>query len=632
MGRDESPGNSTVRAPLTVRQGVTTALSRHFIAILPILLAVVALVRAADLHSIILEELRLPSWDAAEHGRDGAVLGDAVRQLDPVTFAGELHGMSLWPPTFPLMELPFLLADGFGFDAPRRLVLTLMVVSFLFAWFAARELAPRSLVVGGAVTAIAMLTSPYYLHFAMHTMLELPGACIGLALLFFAFRHLRTNSPGDWLGVCVCSIVLIFLKYNYGALLVLPVMAFEALRLSRRRFAMAEAARYFFTSGAWRRPFLICLAIHVLLIATIFLGGGGRFSLFGLDVSMKSAGNPTYALIVVLVLRFLWRPGRNIAAIQAFLRRIDRPFRTFALVVILPLFLWFLSPAHVKNAFNFIENRDPGAAPKFSQENLLYYPRAFVQDYAASDSAGIVLLVLATVAIPLAWKGSSAARLLAILLIVGVLAPMAHPLKKYRYFFSAVPLVWLAAGYTSAWLATRLSKSRWLDRGAAILVAVALLVVGWRDPDIDDLRARYHDGTFTGAALPMLDTIARTAAEVNRSVLFGYSADMGPAVVAWNMIRLDLRSKPSQFPSTGLNVRRAPRDRIEEELRRGGHDRVLFVLPDGEDLAFDPCTDLEQVRSTHDIIMGSAAYVQESERRFPETGYRLVVYRRNDGA
>lgn len=53
----------------------------------------------------ILQSPRLPFWDIANHGHDGVLLSDALRRLDPVDFLVRVHGMSLWPPVMPLLEI-----------------------------------------------------------------------------------------------------------------------------------------------------------------------------------------------------------------------------------------------------------------------------------------------------------------------------------------------------------------------------------------------------------------------------------------------------------------------------------------------------------------------------------------------
>ena len=64
---------------------------------------------------------RLPRWDMAKYGVSGLRLSRALQDVDPFAFLGHLNGLSVWPPVFPLLEVPIFLLAGPGYASARAL-------------------------------------------------------------------------------------------------------------------------------------------------------------------------------------------------------------------------------------------------------------------------------------------------------------------------------------------------------------------------------------------------------------------------------------------------------------------------------------------------------------------------------
>jgi len=95
-------------------------------------LLVVAILRVSTpVLALATGSARLPQWDMAKYGVSGLRLARALQDTDLLAFLRHLNGLDVWPPVFPLLEVPVFLLAGPGYASARGLVATLFVMAIV---------------------------------------------------------------------------------------------------------------------------------------------------------------------------------------------------------------------------------------------------------------------------------------------------------------------------------------------------------------------------------------------------------------------------------------------------------------------------------------------------------------------
>jgi hypothetical protein len=324
----------------------------------------------------------------------------------------------------------------------------LVTLGFLVA----RRAAPRGGTLAGLAAALFILASPAYRAFATDVMLESLGACFSLLVLYCYLVAAQSKPAAVWTGRCLGgALTVLFLhKYNYWVLLVLTVLASEALthpRFFRQllREALAGFRRRDGLRSQLRHPLTYVLALILLLIVGIYLRGDRPLVLGGKSVSLYPPHNFIHAAYVVLFLRLVswWRSSGRMWA-----GRLDGRVRQVILWHVCPLAVWFLLPKHPSYFLWYLSLANADPTQQFDVlAGIRHYARWAVEDYHPDLWTALLAAGLCAAALP-AWRrlrpGGQAVLLLFV--IAGVLTVI-HPNRKCRCLHS-----WLAAGWVSAGL------------------------------------------------------------------------------------------------------------------------------------------------------------------------------------
>ena len=115
-----------------------------------VFLALVILRVATPVMILAIGSSRLPQWDMAKYGVSGLRLARALHDVDPLSFLRHVNGLDVWPPVFPLLEVPVFLVTGPGYASARGLVSVLFATAIIAAFWAGCR----------AITALVSLSAP----------------------------------------------------------------------------------------------------------------------------------------------------------------------------------------------------------------------------------------------------------------------------------------------------------------------------------------------------------------------------------------------------------------------------------------------------------------------------------------
>ena len=481
----------------------------------------------------------LPQWDNATHGLAGVDLAHAMRSGDVLGFLAGINRQALWPPVHSLLLFPWFLARGDDYATANRLSSILFPATILLLYLAGLKLHPRRGAWVGAAAAALALLSPLTRLFGTLCMLEMPGAfLLSLAVCCHVWAD-APRAPRALLAAAGASSAALFLcKYNYGLLWLAPLAVHEWLGLPLpRRAACVTQARAWLGSRRWLRPFPLFMLIYLLVLAAILVTGGGVIEVMGVRISIRSPGNPAYLFYVLALGSALLRVRRT-GGWRAAWQRIGPRERVLATTLLLPLALYLLIPYpnRIKELFGFITNRASGPS-LWSLDGLLFYPRAFAEEYCLSPRLGWVVLALALLP-PRRCTARDPRRLVYLALWVGLLVTAAHHYRQPRFLFTTAVLVWLNAARTAVALLDAV-LARWrmtVPREAVWAGGIAALLVwaGREAPSaattLTQHRAWNSPATIEPVLECVLDQVERTG---QRSVLLGYSNRLSPALLAW---------------------------------------------------------------------------------------------------
>jgi len=601
-------------------------------------IAVAALVICSRLDELVRAPGGLPLWDEAAQGFAGLELADAARHFRIVEFLAVLNRQVVWPCVHALLLCPWFLLLGSGFDTPAHMSVALFGATAVLVFASGLALHPARGGWIGAVAAWLLLASPLYRVFGTLGMLEMPGACLLALTLALHARCLGREAPRrGWLVAAGASTAaLVLLKYNYGLLWLAPLLAHEWWMMPRERRAAAGArAAAWLRAGGWRRPMPVFVALWTLALAAILVTGGFEFRLAGQRVSIHSAGNPGYALLVVVVAWLVVSVVRAPAAWRARWRALAERQRVLLSTGAAPLLTWFLIPYpnRVKALASFVVNRASGPSP-WSGEGLLYYPRAFASDYSPSAAVGWTVLLLALVP---AARSHSAARLVWLALVVGLVATAAHRYHDPRFLFTTALLVWLNAARAAVALVDAVTmRLPRLAREAAWVAALIAALVAFRGPA--DARTRAARAAYRApeALLPVFDAVLERAARDDEpAALLGYSYALSPGLLSWRAREmhpeLALEALPRRAPWLPAGADEA-RVRARLEALVGRHDMILAALPEPGSPAATPAYRAEVWADSVSRVRleGDARFKLEAELELPVAGFRVWAFRRRD--
>ncbi len=441
------------------------------------LLSVAVFRVATPVMALAVGSSRLPQWDMAKYGVSGLRLARALQDIDPLAFLRHLNGLDVWPPTFPLLEIPVFLIAGPGYGSARGLVAVLFAAAIVAAFWSGLQSHRRCGIAIGALTAALVATSPMAQVFATVVMLEIPGSLLLLFAVGLYLRSLDSGSARDFTLACIAATALFFCKYNYGLIWILPMLANELLRVhGPQGRQLSESLNRLGT--VLRRPWPAVLVVGLLGATIIEIAGPWRFSLGGRAVSVSSAGPLLYALYALTLVGWLLRPRRSIQMVRQLLARLDPRRRTMLVAIAVPVALWMMVPSHTINFVTFLVNRSAGP-PVLSLESLRFYPRVFLNEFSPMPVVGLAVLLFAALSLRRLRGTDEAGRVLALALLFSTIAVVAHPYKQPRFLFLTATCCGsrIAGGGRARAPGVSTASERPLSVGLASTLAVAALLI-----------------------------------------------------------------------------------------------------------------------------------------------------------
>jgi hypothetical protein len=514
-----------------------------------VILALAVFRVSSPVMALAIGSTRLPQWDMAKYGVSGLRLARALQDVDLSAFIRHLNGLDVWPPVFPLLEVPAFLFAGPVYASARGLVAMLFAMAIATAFWGGLQSHSRCGLTVGAIFAALIATSPMAQVFATVVMLEVPGTLLLLLAVGLYLRSLSTGRSLDFSFACVATTTLFFCKYNYGLIWILPMVANELLR-GHKPAGLTPWLILKRLGAALRRPWPAVLSLGLLIAATIEITGPWRFSIGGRAVSVSSAGPLLYALYALTLVGWLLRPRRSLGAARQLIARLDARARSMVLMIAVPVALWMVVPAHAINFVSFLVNRSAGP-PVLSLESLLFYPRVFASEFAPTPVAGIAVLFFAALSLRRLRGNDEIGRVLALALLFSSVAIVAHPYKQPRFLFLTATLLCFAGSREAVELVAQATGrlggqfQRWL---AATLAGACLLTAAAIEPDSDRLLKGHRRHTVNASTAEVLEAITDEATRVRASVLLGTWNHLSPWLVEWSCLQRGPSMEPGQVP------------------------------------------------------------------------------------
>lgn len=507
---------------------------------------------ATPVWTLAINSLRLPQWDMAKYGVSGLRLARALQDLDPLAFFRHLNSLDVWPPVFPLLEVPAFLVAGPGYASARGLVALLFAAAIVTAFWCGMQSDSRRGLAVGALTAALVATSPISHVFATVVMLEIPGTALFLLAVGCYLRSVKSGRARGFTCACIAATTLFFCKYNYGLIWILPMVAHELWRAQGVAGIRSSAV-----VRSLKRPWAAFWAFGLLSAAIIEIAGPWSFTIGPRAVSVSSSGPLLYAVYATTLLAWLLRPRRSLETGKLWLRRLEPRARSMVLAIALPIGLWMIVPSHTINFIGFLSNRSAGP-PLVSLESLLFYPRVFLSEYSPTPAMGAALLILGALSLRRLRGTDQTGRVVALALLISSIATIFHPYKQPRFFFITAALLWLAGSREAVELAERVAvrtgetARRWVIAtiAASSLFAATLVAV-----DTDRLQRHHRRLTVHESTAEVVAEIAGRAAENRSSVLLGTWNHLSPWLVEWSCLQRGTSMEPAQVPRSPTGSR-----------------------------------------------------------------------------
>ncbi|HEX4964360.1 MAG TPA: hypothetical protein VF173_26320 [Thermoanaerobaculia bacterium] len=472
----------------------------------------VAVLEAASLFRFYRTQIRLPMWDMAGNGWGGAELLQALSAGRLFHFLNLLNHQDKWPFGYSLLLLPFLAAGGSSFAAATLLSTVLFALTpALLLWVAYEAEGGAAGIWGGLLAGALFLASPLPRVLAIVVLREMAGCAFSLLAIGLYLRARRLETAWAWRLTGLSLLALFLVKYNYCLILALVLLAAEIWR----RWPL-----HLSWPGWSRGRVVLAIYLGLLLLA----------GLLGIN-----PGVGVYAGLVVgsIMLAVRWRRDR-----EGFARRwreLPLQARALTATVIVPLWLWCLSPnpVHPQSIYAFLHNRTTGP-PLLSAESLLYYPREILRDYSPRPVVGLVVLTLVLVS-PLALRRLEGARPIVLGAFLGLALDTLHPYKEPRFLATTVPFLFLAAALTLTRAAHALPRLGGALVGGVLSVA-AIAAVSWTalHAGLDERVSQdYPSYSAPPAIWKPLIFLSRQAATVPRVAVIGNFNELSDSLVRW---------------------------------------------------------------------------------------------------
>jgi hypothetical protein len=563
---ENGPGTSRTAARPALPVWVAIALA----------LTALAAAQAWQLYTFYLAQDRLPQWDMAGHAWGGIELHQALRHGQPLRFLKLLNAQDKWPFGFSLLLLPFVWAGSDSFAAATLLSTVLFALVPLLLLWAAWEVDAG--VVGlwsGVLAALLFLASPLLRVFAVLIMREEAGVLFSLLAFCAYLRARRRGGEGSWRLAGLAGLALFLIKYNYAVIWGAVVAANEILRLSPegRARLRGEALRRLWPWGKRRGSPLSRVAAVFLYIVT------------AATLLKVNVGYELYAALLVTTVWGVRRWWRDSAGVAAWYRGLPAAGRALATTVVLPLWIWFLSPrpVHPREILAFLRNRSTGLALA-SIDTWLYYPRELIRD-GLPEPLGLAVLALLALALICRWSGARRLaggepnRVLLLAAVLSFLLPALHPYKESRFLATAVPFALLAATALFSRLAYSLIP-RAVGAVACLAAAAGIVAAAWAADLPARLSRDYPLYSSDPAFGEPLDAITRSGRGVGRLGVIGSFNELSE-----NLIRCRLAqtggvemARPLPRFSAGLPPAEIAK-RLHDWLRDERPGRVVALRP-----------------------------------------------------
>jgi len=569
----------------------------------------------------------------AYHGYDGVKLAEAVKNLDFISFLVHINGMALWPPAFPIMEFPIFLIFGYDYSVARAFISILFAFCILAIFLVGSEFENSKGILVGAISVALMCLSPFCQLFGILIMLEIPGTLLLLLATLFYIKYVKTDSSKYLKLTCIFTVALFFCKYNYGLMWIIPLAINEAWReslLSRKNIKNGFSRLIQF--GRNKPFFATFLIMYVCFLLSIIISGGFIWHIVGQKISVTSLGNPVYFLIIILIIRFLIKPKRNIALVRNIWQQLEQKYRLFFLIVVLPIFVWMLVPTHIKGFFSFVQNRSSGL-PFFSEDNLLFYFRTFIEQYSTSEVIGLIVLTLSIIPLFFLNKYFPQNRIIYLVLATGLIVSVLHSYKLPRFFFTVAPFVWLVCAHSFTNILEFVSRRLKLNTISSIiyplLTFVSLAFVSFIGIDSKRLESKFINYTVSENTRPLLDIISNTAENSKGTVILGYWNRLSPGLVKWHSRISKPDIEESSIPRQKKSRTHPPL--LDMLIETPDIEKILFL-----DLPINKTKYAGQFYSENlwlpaikSAIEDDSRFSIDKEYIFPKSGYRLIVYHKN---
>jgi len=520
----------------------------------------------------------------ARHGWAGVELLRPLERGEVLTFFDRLNRQDSWPFGFSLLLLPFLAAGSGGFASATLASTVLFALTPPLLVWAGREMdrggaGARFLGTGaGLFAALMWAASPLPRLFAILVMRETAGAALALLALALYGRALGRETRSAYGAAGMAALALLLVKYNYGLLWLLGVMVHQVLRLDP-----AGRAGLRRLAAAWLWPWRSGRRGRIALAVVLYL-------LAGCALARVNIGYAVYLLLLAgtVALVIAWRRDRD--GLMARWRALPAAPAALLATVVLPLWVWFLSPhpIHPKAVFAFLRNRS-GDQPVLSPDALLTYPRALLADFAPSPVLGGALIAGALIGAVLALRRverSGPLGALALLALVGLGLTTLHPFKEPRFLFTVAPFVVLLGAVGLARALSPLRWPVWSALVALLLPAAGLGMIHWTAPAparAASLAAGYTAASSDPALAAVLEVIHRQARPGLRTAFLGGANELSEALVRWwlagqgNPQSEALVDPPNRFDA-GLPPEEIRR-RVSRWLGDERPERVLALRP-----------------------------------------------------
>lgn len=538
--------------------------------LLAVALLAVAAVEARSLYLFYLDQTRLPMWDMAGHGWGGVELLQALSEGRPLRFLDLLNRQDKWPFGYSLLLLPFVAAGGATFASATLFSIVLFVLIPPLLLWAAREVddGPAGFW-GGLLAAALFLASPFFRVFGILVMREMAGVFFSLLAFCLYLRARRLGSPWAWRLAGLASLGLFLVKYNYGLLWGIAVLANEILRRSpEERRELARRIGRLFWPAPPRRPGRIVLAVWLWLLAIAATLGIN----FGVGL---------YAGLVVGAVLVALRWKRDREGVRAWWRSLPVEIRAALETIVIPLWIWCLSPdpVHPKNIVAFLRNRSTGP-PLFSADSLLFYFRSLARDYAPDPLVGWAVVALLAVSLVLLRRGGERFRFLALAAFLGLGLATFHPYKEPRFFATAAPFVLLLAAM--AW-SRLVHRARPVAGGLLCAGALAgIAFVATERADLPGRLAADYKAYSTGPAFRKpLGFLARWTPGPERVAVLGTFNELSESLVRWWLYQ-DRRAREAVIvdPPSRFDGKRPPeeiRKKMDRWLEEERPERIVAI-------------------------------------------------------